>query len=160
MGVEKNYLKYYRVIEKFFKVKYKIGEPELDIIIFLYDEPPFGGEKIKEYGALLKWNNNRVNDLMRDGWIVSYRGRNKRSRKMIYKLSYKSIKMVEDIYNYMDGKEIPIGSKDNPMFRRNVGYSDKVYKTMILKMNAATKRKVFGVIQDDNIADKLALEYY
>jgi hypothetical protein len=133
-----NYLKYWRVIRYFIKAKYKLTQADLDILIFLYDEEYFSKDKFKEFDELLSWNINRFDQLLKNGWIEVFRkydGKN----KAIYKLSYKTIRLIVSIYNKLSGEEIPTSPSSNPMFARNVSYSDKVYRSMIKEMNKKIK---------------------
>lgn len=133
-----NYLKYWRVIRYFIKAKYKLTQADLDILIFLYDEEYFSKDKFKEFDELLSWNVNRFDQLLKDGWIEVFRkydGKN----KAIYKLSYKTVRLIVSIYNKLSGEEIPTSPSSNPMFARNVSYSDKVYRSMIKEMNKKIK---------------------
>ena len=138
-----NYLKYWRVIRYFIKAKYKLTQADLDILIFLYDEEYFSKDKFKEFDELLSWNVNRFDQLLKNGWIEVFRkydGKN----KAIYKLSYKSIRLMVSIYNKLNGEEIPTSPSSNPMFARNVSYSDKVYRRMIKEMNKKIKEDRFS----------------
>ena len=51
--------------------------------------------------------------------------------------------MIASIYAKLDGDEVPTNATNNPMFKKNVKYTDKVYRNMIKSMNAETKRKDF-----------------
>lgn len=130
-----NYLKYYRVIKQFIKIKWKLREDRLDILLFLYSEDHFDRQKVKEYESILTWDKNRWYDLMRDGWIVSYRP-SKHHLRRLYRLSAKSIYLIENFYKWIEGEEIPMSPTVNPAFKRNVSYTDKVYRTMIKTMNS------------------------
>ena len=41
----------------------------------------------------------------------------------------------------LSGEEIPTSLSANPMFAKNVKFSDKVYRKMILEMNASIKQQ-------------------
>jgi hypothetical protein len=60
-------------------------------------------------------------------------------RRIRYNLSIRAQRMVTEVYNYLEGKELPITEGANPMFKRNVRYTDKVYRNFI--MNLRTKSK-------------------
>ena len=129
-----NYLKYWRVIRYFVKVKYKLTQADLDILIFLYDESYFSKDKFSEFDELLSWNVNRFDNLLRDGWIEVFR-KNTHKQKALYQLSYKSTRLIVSIYKKLEGEEIPESPSSNPIFLRNVSYTDKVYRNMIIEMN-------------------------
>ena len=50
-------------------------------------------------------------------------------------LSYKSQRVITSIYKKLNGEEIPTSQSTNPMFAKNVSYTDKVYRNMVLEMN-------------------------
>jgi len=62
-------------------------------------------------------------------------------RKALYTLSYKTKRMIDSLYKKLNGEEIPTSPSKNPMFKRNVKYSDKVYRNFIKEMNAASIRQ-------------------
>lgn len=134
-----NYLKYWRVVRYYIKIKYKLTTGELDMLLFLYSEDYFSKDKFKEFDELLSWNVNRFDKLLRDGWIEVFRKR-VGNRKALYELSYKAKRVINSIYKKLNGEEIP-SSEHNPMFHRNVSYTDKVYKNFIKEMNKAIKQQ-------------------
>tara|TARA_Y100000592_G_scaffold95661_1_gene162684 strand:+ start:7306 stop:7740 length:435 start_codon:yes stop_codon:yes gene_type:complete len=135
-----NYLKYWRVIRYFIKAKYKLTQADLDILIFLYDEPYFSKDKFNEFDELLSWNVNRFDQLLKNGWIEVFR-KYDRKNKALYQLSYKSTRMIVSIYKKLNGEEIPTSQSANPMFARNVSYTDKVYRNMIKEMNKSIRQQ-------------------
>ena len=83
---------------------------------------------------LLSWDINRFSRLLRDGWISVFRKR-QGNKKTLYELSYKGKRMISSLYKKLNGEEIPMSESANPMFAKNVSYSDKVYRNMIIRMN-------------------------
>ena len=135
-----DYLKYWRVIRYFVKAKYGLTTAELDMLLFLYSEEVFSKDKFEEFDNLLGWNVNRFDNLKRDGWIEVFRKRVGK-RKALYQLSYKCQRVINLIYKRLSGEEIPTSAVNNPMFARDVKYSDKVYRNMILEMNKLIKQQ-------------------
>ena len=137
--MNRDYLKYWRVISYFIKTKYNLKQAELDTLLFLNSESYFSKAKFKEFNELLSWNKRRFDILLRDGWIEVFR---KRSgvHKTLYQLSYKSQRLLKSIYDKLEGTEIP-DSQHNPMFHRNVSYTDKVYRNMIKEMNKTIRQQ-------------------
>ena len=134
-----NYLKYWRVIRYYIKMKYKLNTGDLDMLLFLYSEDYFSKDKFKEFDKLLSWNVTRFDRLLRDGWIEVFRKRVGKN-KALYELSYKGKRVVNSIYKKLNGDEIP-SSEYNPIFHRNVSYTDKVYKNFIKEMNKSIKQQ-------------------
>lgn len=135
-----DYLKYWRVVRQFVKVKYNLSQSDLDVILFLYSEKYFGSEKFREFNEILSWDKKRFGRLVREGWIESFRKR-EGARKALYQLSFKASRMVDMIYKKLNGEEISMNDTVNPMFKRNVSYADKVYRNMIKEMNKATRQQ-------------------
>ena len=129
-----DYLKYWRVIRYFIKAKYKINTGELDVLLFLYSEKYFSKDKFNEFDELISWDVNRFNKLLRDGWVVVFRKRQGK-KKALYEVSYKGRRMLGSMYKKLSGEEIPESPSVNPMFLKNVSYTDKVYRNMIVEMN-------------------------
>ena len=132
--MQNDYLKYWRVVRYFIKIKYGICTGELDMLLFLYSEKYFGKEKFKEFNELLSWNVNRFDQLLKKGWIEVFRKRVGK-HKTLYSLSFKANRMIDSIYKKLNGEQIPESPTSNPMFKSNVSYTDKVYRNMIKEMN-------------------------
>lgn len=135
-----DYLKYWRVIRYYIKAKYNVTQADLDVILFLYSEKYFDKSKFDEFNELLSWDKKRFATLLRDGWIESFRTRMSKYRA-VYQLSFKAKKMVDTLYKKLNGDEISEGDTRNPMFKRNVKYSDKMYRNMIKEMNASIRQQ-------------------
>jgi hypothetical protein len=135
-----DYLKYWRVIRQFVKIKYGLTQSDLDILLFLYSEKYFDRGKFEEFDSLLGWDKQRFENLRQADWIIVFRKR-MGARKAIYQLSIKSVRMIQSIYRKLSGEEIPVSSSNNKMFAKNVSYSDKVYRNMIIEMNKIIKQQ-------------------
>lgn len=135
-----DYLKYWRVIRQYAKVKYELSQDDLDMLLFLYSEQYFGQAKFKEFDTLLKWEAGRFKKLIKKGWIVKFRNR-VGNRPSIYQLPIKTTRMIQTIYRKLNGEEIPVSSTYNRMFLKNVSYTDKVYRDMIIEMNKTIKQQ-------------------
>ncbi|QDP56110.1 MAG: hypothetical protein GOVbin3205_53 [Prokaryotic dsDNA virus sp.] len=129
-----NYLKYWRVIRYFIKAKYGLTQADLDVLLFLYSEKYFSKDRFEEFDELLSWDVNRFDKLLRDKWIEVFRKASKNKRG-IYQLSYKTVRIISGIYDKLEGKEIPTSTSFNPMFAKNVSYTDKVYRNFIIELN-------------------------
>jgi hypothetical protein len=139
---QNDYLKYWRVIRQFVKIKYELTQADLDMLLFLYSEKYFDKDKFEEFHSLLGWDKNRFERLKQQGWIQVFRSpMTPGGRKAIYQLSLKSNSMIQSIYRKLNGEEIPVSSSGNKMFHRNVSYSDKVYRDMIIEMNKTIKQQ-------------------
>jgi hypothetical protein len=138
--MKSDYLKYWRVVRQFIKVKHKLSQSDLDILLFLKSEEYFSKDKFQEFDDLISWEKHRFERLRQEGWIEVFRKRMGK-RKALYQLSQKAKRVTTSIYKYLNGKEIPTSNDGNPMFLRNVSYTDKVYRNFITEMNAFTRQQ-------------------
>jgi len=134
MSKNHDYLKYWKVIRYYVQAKYGVRSADLDMLLFLYSEKYFGKQQFNDFDKLLSWDINRFNRLLSDGWISVFRKR-QGNKKTLYELSYKGKRMISSVYKKLNGEEIPMSESANPMFAKNVSFSDKVYRNMITRMN-------------------------
>ena len=143
--MSEDYLKYWRVIRYFIKAKYKLTTADLDMLLFLKSEPKFSKDKFDEFNELLSWDKNRFEKLKQEGWIEVFRLGNKAGqRRALYQLSYKAQRMLTSLYKKLSGEEIPTSQSSNPIFAKNVSYTDKVYRNFILDLNAYVRDKKYS----------------
>lgn len=138
--MKSDYLKYWRVIRYYVKAKYGLTTAELEMLLFLYSEGYFDKSKFREFSQITPWDEKRFYKMMSGGWIQYFR-QPKRNIKAIYELSYKSKRMIDTIYKKLEGEELSVSDEHSPLFKRNVKYTDKVYRNMILKMREATRQQ-------------------
>jgi hypothetical protein len=136
--MKSDYLKYWRVVCQYTKVRYNIGQADLDMLLFLYSEQYFTIRKFTEFAQLVAWDRGRFGRLVKEGWIENFRP-GCRGQRALYSLSYKAKRMITSIYKKLDGEEIPETVCNNPMFKKNVRFTDKVYRHMIKTMNKAIR---------------------
>ena len=129
MSKNQDYLKYWKVIRYYVQAKYGIRSADLDMLLFLYSEKYFGKQQFNDFDKLLSWDINRFNRLLSDGWISVFRKR-QGNKKTLYELSYKGKRMISSVYKKLNGEEIPMSESANPMFAKNVSFSDKVYRNI------------------------------
>jgi hypothetical protein len=58
-----DYLKYWRVIRQYIKIKYELNQADLDMILFLYSEVYFNKDKFMEFTRLVGWDSKRFKRL-------------------------------------------------------------------------------------------------
>ena len=135
-----DYLKYWRVIRYFVKRQYNLTTAELEMLLFLNSEDIFSRDKFEEFEQLMPWSDDRFFKLKKQGWIELFRPKTSR-RKPLYQLSYKTNRLISSVYKKLNGQEIPVTSKRNKMFAKNVKYTDKVYRRMIKDMNKSIRQQ-------------------
>ncbi len=134
-----NYLKYWRVVRYFINAKYGISQPDLEMLIFLYDEPYFTKAKFKEFDKVFSWDKDRFERLRRNGWVEKVSVESK-SRLAVYNLSFKAKRIIGYVYSLLEGKEFPTVPENNPVFKRNVSYNDKVYRNVMMEINEVQRQ--------------------
>lgn len=134
-----DYLKYWRVIRYFIKQKYGLTQAELEMLLFLRSEKYFSKDDFDEFDELLSWNKNRFEKLRQEEWIEVFR-KKEGKRRVVYQLSYKAQRMITTLYKKLEGEEIPESKSSNPLFLKNVSYTDKVYRNFILKLNQSIRQ--------------------
>jgi hypothetical protein len=82
------------------------------------------------------WDNKRWNNLLKEGWIVVWRNRNRTTQKYnIYKVSFKCKQLIHRMYRIMLGEEdIPTTARSNKIMKNNT-YTDIVLRTAINNLN-------------------------
>jgi hypothetical protein len=138
--MKSDYLKYWRVIRYYVKSKYGLSTAELETLLFLYSEGYFDRAKFDEFDNIIPWDVKRFEKLFANGWIVHFR-QPRRNMKAIYELSLKSKRLIDSVYKKLNGEEISIKESTSPIFKRNVKYTDKVYRNMIMDMRKATRQQ-------------------
>ena len=134
-------LKYWKVIRYFIKQKYGLTTADLDMLLFLNSEDIFSRDKFEEYDNLFIWDKNRFNRLLQNGWIEEFGKLRRKKDRKLYSVTFKTQRVINSIYKKLSGEEIPTSEKGNPIFAKNVKFTDKVYKKMIIQMNEAIRQQ-------------------
>jgi len=130
-----DYLKYWRVVRRYVKIKYGLSQEDLELILFLYSERYFTKAKFDEFDELLSWDKKRFGRLVKEGWIDSFR-KKIGTKRAVYQLSFKASRVVNMVYKKLNREEeMSMNPTVNPMFKKKVSFNDGVYKTMIVEMN-------------------------
>jgi len=133
---ETGLLKHYRVIRKWACRNNKLNDADLELLIY-FDCMDFFTKHDFEIGTYAySWDNRRWNRLLKEGWIVVWRNRNRTTQKYnIYKVSFKCKQLISKMYRIMLGEEdIPTSEKRNSIMRGKT-YTDKVLQTAINNVN-------------------------
>jgi hypothetical protein len=136
-----NLLKHYRVIRKWACRNNGLNDADLELLIY-FDCMEFFTKHDFEIGTYAySWDNRRWNRLLKEGWIVVWRTRNRTTQKYnIYKVSFKCKQLISKMYRIMLGEEdIPSSEKRNSIMRGKT-YTDKVLQTAIYNVNKDKNR--------------------
>jgi len=133
---ELNLFKHYRIIRKWASKTCDLKEADLELLIYLEALDLFTKQDFKTGVYSYSWDNRRWNRLLKDGWIVVWRKRNRTTQKYhIYKTSFKFKQLLSRIYRIVLGEEdIPENDRTNKIMKRN-SYMDKVLSVSIENLN-------------------------
>jgi len=137
---ELNLLKHYRIIRKWAAKTNSLKEADLELLIYLEATDLFTKQDFKNGTHAYSWDNRRWNRLLKEGWIVVWRQRNRTTQKYhIYKVSFKCKQLINRMYRIILGEEeIPTTERSNHLMKGKT-YSDKVLATTIKNMNINKK---------------------
>ena len=133
---ELNILKHYRIIRKWACRNNNLNDADLELLIYLDCIDMFNKDDFKMGTYSYSWDNRRWNRLLKEGWIVVWRHRNRTTQKYnIYKVSFKFKQLLSKIYRMMLGDEdIPTSTQRNSIMR-GATYTDKVLAVAIENVN-------------------------
>jgi hypothetical protein len=136
-----NLLKHYRVIRKWACRNNGLNDADLELLIYFDCMEFFTKHDFKIGTYAYSWDNRRWNRLLKEGWIVVWRTRNRTTQKYnIYKVSFKCKQLISKMYRIMLGEEdIPFSAKRNSIMRGKT-YTDKVLQTAIYNVNKDKNR--------------------
>jgi len=133
---ELNLLKHYRIIRKWACKNNNLNDADLELLMYLEAVDLFTKQDFKTGSYSYSWDNRRWNRLLKEGWIVVWRKRNRTTQKYhIYKTSTKFKLLLSRIYRIMLGEEdIPENMNSNKIMKRET-YIDKVLSFSIKNVN-------------------------
>ena len=125
-------LKHYRIIRKWACRMCDLKDADLELLIYLDAIEFFTKDDFKKGTYSYSWDNRRWNRLLKQGWIVVWRKRNRTTQKYhIYKVSYKCKQLISRMYRIMLGEENMPTNK----IKNNNRYSYKVIRKAISYAN-------------------------
>tara|TARA_R100000935_G_scaffold456_9_gene1584 strand:- start:1748 stop:2194 length:447 start_codon:yes stop_codon:yes gene_type:complete len=136
-----NLLKHYRIIRKWACKNNDLNDADLELLIYLDCINYFTKNDFKQGSYSYSWDNRRWNKLLKNGWIVVWRNRNRTTQKYnIYTVSFKFKQLINKIYKIMLGEEdIPISKRRNIIMKGRT-YTEKVLTTSIKYVNKDKQR--------------------
>ena len=124
-------LKYYRLIRKWACKPYNLKDADLELLIYLDCKERFTRNEFIDGSYTMSWDKNRWERLRQEGWIETWRHRNRTTIKYsIYKTSFKCSQLISRIYRIMLGQE-DLPTSERSVFYENKSYTDKVYNKAI-----------------------------
>tara|TARA_R100000544_G_C2175123_1_gene34116 strand:+ start:94 stop:537 length:444 start_codon:yes stop_codon:yes gene_type:complete len=138
---ELNLIKHYRIIRKWACKNYDLNDADLELLIYLDCIGFFNKKDFKMGSYSYSWDNRRWNRLLKEGWIVVWRKRNRSTQMFnIYEVSFKCKQLINRIYRIMLGEEdLPISKRRNKLIAGS-SYTDKVMTKAIYNVNKDKNR--------------------
>ena len=126
---ELNLLKYYRIVRRWACKTNNLTSADLELLIYFDCIDLFSRQDYIDGIYTYSWDKDRWRRLVREGWIVVWRNRNKTTQKYnIYKVSTKCKLLINKIYKILLGEaDLPVGERHNP-FMKGLSYTDNVMK--------------------------------
>ena len=123
--------KYYRLVRKWACKTNNLTDAELELLVYLDCKGRFTRQEFIDGTYIMSWNKGRWDKLRKQGWIETWRHRNRTSIKYsIFKTSFKCSQLISRIYRILLGEEdLPVS--DRSVFYNNNSYTDKVYNKAI-----------------------------
>jgi hypothetical protein len=126
--------KYYRLVRKWACKTNNILDADLELLIYLDCKVRFTRNDFIDGVYIYSWDKNRWERLRRDGWIDTWRYRNRTTIKYsIFKTSFKCSQLISRIYRILLGEE-DLPTSERSIFYKNKSYTDKVYNKSINDM--------------------------
>jgi len=119
--------------------KYNLSQADLDVLLYIYSESYFTRKTFFIINKVLKWEDDKLSRMMKDGWIEKFRNSSP-GKPARYQISIKGSRLVTDLYNILDGdREISQKARFNPLYSSKQDI-DKNYIKMLEEMIEDTKR--------------------
>ena len=126
--------KYYRLVRKWACKTNNILDADLELLIYLDCKDKFTRNDFIDGVYTYSWDKARWERLRRNGWIDTWRYRNRTTIKYsIFKTSFKCSQLISRIYRILLGEE-DLPTSERSVFYKNKSYTDKVYNKSINDM--------------------------
>jgi len=126
-----NLFKYYRLTRKWACKTYNILDADLELLFYLDCEGRFTRKDFIDGVYTFSWDKARWDRLRQDGWIDTWRHRNRTTIKYsVYKTSYRCKQLINRIYRILLGEE-DLPTSERSIFYNNKSYTDKVFNKAI-----------------------------
>ena len=123
--------KYYRLVRKWACKTNNLTDAELELLVYLDCKGRFTRQEFIDGTYTMSWNKGRWDKLRKQGWIETWRHRNRTSIKYsIFKTSFKCSQLISRIYRILLGEE-DLPTSERSIFFNNRSYTDKVYNKAI-----------------------------
>ena len=138
---EMNLFKHWRIIRKWACRNNNLNDADIELLIYLDCMDMFTKKDFEAGSYSYSWDNRRWNRLLKEGWIVVWRNRNRTTQKYhIYKASFKCKHLIKYMYRIVLGEDdLPVSTHRNNIMKGKT-YTDKVLITSIKNVNKDKNR--------------------
>lgn len=128
--------KHYRIIRRWACRNNNLTDSDLELLIYFDCMEYFTKQDYKTGTYTYSWDKTRWDRLLKEGWIVVWRQRNRTTQKYnIYKVSFKCKQLISRMYRIMLGEEdIPTTERSNVIMKGKT-YRDTVMQSAIDNLN-------------------------
>lgn len=134
-----DFLKYWRIVRYYIMRRYKISYPDLELILYLYDEGIFTKTDFKAFEQSMTWKKGRFDELIERGLIRKWRDKNSTRNADLYELTQSAKLICSHTYKKLTQEEPISETPQKNVIFKSEKYMDKIYKNLIRKMNEKTK---------------------
>ena len=135
-------LKHYRIIRKWACKTNGITDADLELLIYFDCLGQFRKRDFEDGSLTYPCENTRWNRLLKEGWIVKWRGYNGSDISLsFYKFSCRCKCLIQQMYRIMLGEEDIPTSITNPYYA-NKSYTDKVMNKVIDDMIKDMRKQI------------------
>lgn len=128
--------KHYRIVRRWACRNNNLTDSDLELLIYFDCMEYFTKQDYKTGTYTYSWDKTRWDRLLKEGWIVVWRQRNRTTQKYnIYKVSFKCKQLISRMYRIMLGEEdIPTTERSNVIMKGKT-YRDTVMQSAINNLN-------------------------
>lgn len=134
-----DFLKYWRIVRYYVMRRYKISYPDLELLLYLYDEGVFTKTDFKVFTQCMNWKKGRFEELVERGFIRKWRSRSTTKHADLYELTQTAKLICSHTYKKLMQEEPISETPQKNVIFKGEKYMDKVYRNLIKKMNEKTK---------------------
>jgi hypothetical protein len=140
MEKKHDYLKYWKVIRHWTESKYDITTLELEFLLYVYSEKIISQKDVRLFSRTGNFSDYSFEKLKERKLLLDMFPEIKEKYKT-YKLSYKASRIIDVLYRKLHGEEICVFPQKNKLFLKNISSKDKIYQSLIIRMNEEYKSK-------------------
>lgn len=136
-----DYLKFYRPIFKYYRHRYKLTQYELDVLLAIYSEAYITKKRFEELSIGCGRDYLRLKKLLDRGFLQVFR-KGRRGHAYIYQMTFKTQKMIAELYMNLSGDNFVSESKiKSNFFNVRVSQQQKNAQTLIKMHNESIRQQ-------------------